>query len=502
MINTEIHAEQPSISTVTRGGAGAQPHTTLSSPPEGGQASARRQQGARLSEHTLPDGLPKPRRYWAAAMLLLAIAITVLDATMVNVALPEISRSLGIDPALVVWIVIAYSLVVVTSLLPLSAVAERVGFRRMFVWGLVLYMLSSVTSATAASFTWLVLSRMAQGLSSAMLMCLFGGLVRNIYPLRGLAKGISLNAMTVGVMAVLGPTLGAFILAAASWHWIFLVNVPLCIAALWGARHLPDVPRNAGRFDWWACLLSVPVFGLSIAGLDILVTAPATGMLCLMGATLAGWLLVRRSRGQPAPLMPVDLLSITPIAYAVGASAFSFAAQMAAFVALPFYFQKTLQYSYAEVGILLGAWSVGVAVMAPVSAALSERYSIALLCGIGAGSMALGVGWLLLFGPGVAFTWPMVAMLLGGVGFGFFQTPNNRALLGGAPRHRSGAAGAIQATTRVFGQSLGTALVGVAFTVGQADGLMLGVLVSVICALVAMAINIARMLSPVPDQEL
>jgi len=96
----------------------------------------------------------------------------------------------------------------------------------------------------------------------------------------------------------------------------------------------------------------------------------------------------------------------------------------------------------------------------------------------------------------------MLAMLLGGVGFGFFQTPNNRALLAGAPRNRSGAAGAMQATTRVFGQSFGTALVGVAFTLSQNHGVAMGVSVSIVCALAAMAINIARYFSPVADLDL
>lgn len=454
------------------------------------------------SSHCLPDGLEIPRRHWAAATLLLALTVTVLDASMVNVALPEIARVLDIDPARVVWVVIAYSLVVVVSLLPLSAVAERIGFRRMFALGMSLFLVSSLASAAATSLAWLIGSRMAQGLSSAMLMCLFGGLVRNIYPLNRLALGISLNAMVVGVMSVLGPTIGAFIVAASSWHWIFLVNVPICVVAFFGVRQLPDVPRNAGRFDWVACLLSIPFFGLTIAGLDALVSAPALAALCLVGAALAGWALVRRSRGQTAPIVPVDLLRITPIAYAVGASGFSFAAQMAAFVSLPFYFKQTMLYSYADVGLLLGAWSVGVAVMAPVAGYMSGRFSVAVLCGIGAAAMALGIFLLLLLPPDVIFMWPMLAMLLGGVGFGFFQTPNNRALLAGAPRNRSGAAGAMQATTRVFGQSFGTALVGVAFTLSQNHGVAMGVSVSIVCALAAMAINIARYFSPVADLDL
>jgi len=431
-----------------------------------------------------------------------AITITVLDASMANVALPAIAASLAVDPSAVVWVVIAYNLTVVATLLPLSAVAERIGFPRMFALGMTVFMVSSLASASSGSLLALTLSRIAQGLGSSMLMCLFGGLVRNIYPLNKLGMGISLNAVVVGLMSVLGPTIGAFILQVASWQWIFLVNVPICIGAFFGARFLPEIPRHGGRFDWIACALSAPVFGLSIVGLDALVKDPLRAAFSLLAAALAGWVLVRRSRGQQAPIVPIDLLRIKPIAYAVGASAFSFAAQMSAFVALPFYFQRVLQFSYAQVGLLLGAWSVGVMVMAPVAGALSARYSVAVLCGLGAAGIALGMLWILLLPVTAGFVWLMLAMLLGGVGFGFFQTPNNRALLAGAPRHRSGAAGGMQATTRVFGQSFGTALVGISFSLTQANGATIGIIASVACALIALGINVVRHFSGLPDLEL
>ncbi len=455
-----------------------------------------------MSNASLPDGLDTPQRHWAALGLMLAIAITVLDSSMANVALPAIAKQLQIDPAAVVWVVIAYNLTVVVSLLPLSAVAERIGFRRMFTIGTTLFMLASIASALSMSLATLIAARVGQGVGSAMLMCLFGGLVRNIYPLNKLGKGISLNAMIVGLMAVLGPTIGAFILQLASWPWIFLVNIPVCTATYFCIRFFPEVPRNRSRFDWVACMLSIPAFGLSIVGLDAVAKDPLRAALCLILAGLAGWALVRRSRGQIAPIVPIDLLRITPIAFAVGASAFSFAAQMAAFVSLPFYFHQELHYSYGEVGVLLGSWSVGVAVMAPVAGYLSDRFSIAVLCGIGAAGIAVGMFWVVMLPAGTAFAWLMAAMLMGGVGFGFFQTPNNKALLAGAPRHRSGAAGGMQATTRVFGQSFGTALVGIAFHISESGGAVLGLAVAIVCALVAVAINVARYLNPAIDLEL
>lgn len=459
-------------------------------------------QSAPSASTTLPDGLAAPRRHWAVATLMLVLTVASLDATMVNVALPAIAADLGIAPSLVVWVMMANSLVVVVTLLPFAAVAERIGFRRMFAIGLTVFMLAAMACTVASSFPTLLAARVVQGLGSSMLMCLFGGLVRNIYPMNKLGFGISLNSVMVGLMAVLGPTIGAFILQVLSWPWVFAFYVPLCFISYFGVRFLPDVPRGKHRFDWWACVLSMLVLGLSIIGLDALAGAPLRALACLAAAVGAGVVLVHRSRSQTAPLVPVDLLRITTVAYAVAASCSSFASAMAAFVALPFYFLNVLGYSYADTGILLGCWSMGVACMAPVAGRLADRHPVSLLCGIGSACMTLGLIWVLLLPQGAAFIWVGASLLLGGMGFGFFQTPNNRAMLLGAPRTRSGAAGGLQATTRVFGQSLGTAFTALAFHASTENGAVLALVVSVVCGLGALAINVARYFSPVPDVEL
>lgn len=449
-----------------------------------------------------PDGLPRPRRHKAVLTLMAVIIIVVLDATMVNVALPNIATTLGITPSHIVRIVIAYNLIIVVTLLPFSSIAERIGFRKMFTIGISIFMVASLAAALSTSLITLTLARIAQGLGSSMLMCLFGGLVRNIYPLRRLAMGISLNATMVGVTAVLGPTIGAWILALASWPWIFLVNVPICLVVYLGIRYLPDVPRARGRFDWIAVALSVPVFGLVILGLDIMGTMPFVASIFILVAISFGRVLLNRSLRQAAPMVPVDLLRIVSIRYAVAASFMLFAAQMSAFVVLPFYFEQILNYSYTDIGIVLGAWACGTAIMAPLAGYFTNRYSVALLCAIGCGGVALGLLLAVVLPANAFFGWFMLAMLIGGIGFGFFQTPNNRALLAGAPRKRSAAAGGLQAITRVFGQGVGTALVAMAFAMGGNRGPQLGLSVAIICALTGMVVNILRYRNPTSDPEL
>lgn len=444
------------------------------------------------SKPAAPDGLPIPRRYWAAATLVVGMSLSVLDTTIANVALPTITVDLNINPADAIWIVNAYTVTVVVMLLPLSALAERVGFRRMFAFGLGLFTLASLGCAMSSSLFTLTLARIFQGIGAASLMCMFGGLVRNIYPLAKLGRGISINATTVALMSVLGPTLGSAILAVAAWPWIFAVNVPIGILALFWVRHLPDVPRNNTRFDLISALLCMVVLGVFIIGIDKLVADPLRGIGMVAVSIAAGVLLVRRASQQTAPLVPVDLLRIKPVAFAVAASSCTFASQMSAFVSLPFYFQSILGRPHLQVGMLMAAWPIGTAVIAPLAGRLSDRYSPATLSGIGAACMSAGLVWVVLLPSDATNSWIMAGMFICGLGFGFFQTPNNRSMISSAPRHRSGAIGGVQATTRVFGQSFGTALVATAFGLSAAHGPVVAMVLSAICAAMAVLVNTVR----------
>jgi len=439
------------------------------------------------------DGLPAPRRYHATATVIAAMALTVLDASSVNVALPEIARSFQTSPASVVWIANAYNLTVLILLFPLSAVTDRIGFKHMFHAGVLLCLGGALAAALSASMTQLLVARMFQGVGTAMLSCLFGGLVRHIHPLSKLGVGISLNAMTVGIAAVLGPVIGSAILSLASWPWIFLLNLPIGLLALLGARSLPNPPTSKRRFDVVAALLSMATLGLFIYGLDDLVQRPWLGLGLMSLAGVLAMVLLRHTRAQPAPLVPVDLLANPVIGFAVASSALLFAAQMGTSVTLPFFFLHVMQRDYLEIGLLMGGWPIGGALMAPLAGRLSDRYSAALLCALGAGVMALGLLLLLLVPVTIPMAWLLLIMVMTGIGFGFFQTPNNRAMLSLAPRDRSAAVGGMQATTRVFGQSVGLAAVGIGFGLSEAGGVYLGLGAALGFAGLGVVINLVRL---------
>lgn len=438
------------------------------------------------------EGLPNPRRRWAALTLLVGIGMSVLDASMSNVALPTIARELNQSAAAVVWIVNAYGLTLVMTLLPMSAIGERTGFKRLFKYGLILFTIASVASSFATSLPWLLVCRVLQGLGGSAIMCLFGALVRHIYPPKMMAQGIGINAMMVGVTSVMGPTIGSFILSIANWHWIFAVNIPIGLIALLGVKYLPDVAPIQGRFDWRSACLSMMTVGLIIVGIDYLSTYTWQSICLIALGGLTGVVLVRRSNQQSAPLVPVDLLKISSLRFAIAASVCTFSAQMATFISLPFYLQQTLQRPQASVGMLMAAWPMGAALIALVAGRMSNMYPVAILSGLGAGAMAIGVGIIILMPAHVSDMWLMLAMGLAGIGFGFFQTPNNRVIIGSAPRHRAGALGGLQATTRVFGQTFGAAMVASAFSLSVSTGPTLGLTVGCCFASVAVLVNVVR----------
>jgi len=412
------------------------------------------------------DGLPQPARAWAMLGCSIAVGMSVLDAAIANIALPAIAADVHADPAASVWVVNAYQLAMVVSILSFAALGDRLGYRRVFLFGVAVFTAGSLGSALSSTLPTLVAARTVQGLGAAGISSVNTALVRFAYPRARLGQGISIITLTVALSAAAGPTVAAAILAVASWPWLFAVNVPfgiLCFAlAQWAA---PYTPRGRYRFDWRAGVLNALTFGALVLGIDALGEGGLTtaAVIEFAVALVAGIALVRRELRRPAPLLPIDLMRIPLFALSVVTSICSYSAQTIAYVALPFYFEAAAGLSQVQTGLLITPWPLVVVFVAPVAGRLSDRYPVAILGGIGMTLMCAGLAllWVAPVGaPGWNIAWRMA---LAGCGFGFFQTPNNRALITSAPPDRSGAASGMVSAARLLGQSIGAALVAVAF---------------------------------------
>jgi len=298
-------------------------------------------------------------------------------------------------------------------------------------------------------------------------------LLRHIYPSKMLGRGLGYNSLVVGLAFTLGPTAASAILSVATWHWLYLINVPLGLLALaLGVRSLPVLPITGHAFDRLAALLCAGLFALLVLGLGTAVHG-AQGALTLgliAVALLCGTLLLRRQAGHPAPMLALDLFKRPVFALSSLTAICAFSAQGLAFVSLPFLLQAVLGHSQVETGFLMTPWPAVVAVMALVAGRLADRVSLGLLCGIGLLMLSLGMAALATLDTGASAFDIGWRMALCGAGFGFFQSPNLKALMTSAPLARSGGASGIVAISRLLGQTLGASLVALCFHLFMASG--------------------------------
>lgn len=451
---------------------------------------------ARIDTAPAADGLDAPRRYWAWTAIILAILLSVLDGTIANVALPTIAADFHSSPSVSIWIVNGYQLAIVVTLLPLASLGEIHGYRRIQTGGVIVFTLASLACAFADSLPALTAARIVQGLGAAGMMSVNAAILRYTMPARKFGTAIGINAFVVAGSATIGPTIAGFVLTWASWPWLFLINVPIGVAAaVIGWFALPDSDRADRRFDWLSALLSAATIGLAILVIDSFAHSLPPMWIAVEVAALVviGVLLVRRELGMTDPLLPLDLLKLPVFSMSVGTSVASFVAQMLAFVSMPFMLQSIFGFEPRAVGLLMMPWPLALAVTAPIAGRLSDRYSPAILGGAGLALLALGLALLALLpddpsAPDIA--WRMV---LCGIGFGLFQTPNNRTLIGAAPRRRSGAASGMLGTARLTGQTIGAALVALLLAQAGIAGAMLALGVASGFACLAAVVSIARL---------
>ncbi len=426
------------------------------------------------------DGLPPRERTRALWVIIPGILVTVLDGTIVNLALPDITRELHATAAQSIWVINAYQIAIIALLLPLATLGDAAGYRRVYLFGMALFTAASVACTFADSLATLALARGVQGVGAAGIMGVNAALVRLTYPRARLGRGIALNSMVVAGGTVAGPSIAAAVLSVASWPWLFAINVPIGVfCLLLGRSALPyNLPRaDTPRISWLDVVLNILMFTLVVLGLDGLGVRPevqgAAGQgvpVWLGAAELAlgvaiGVFYVRRQLKQPLPLFPVDLLRIPVFALSMGTSIGAFCAQMLAYVGLPFLLLDRYGRTHLEAGLLLTAWPVGIAMTALVAGRLIGRLSGGVLGGTGLGLMALGLALLALLPTHPANADIVWRMLICGMGFGLFQSPNNHIILTSAPAHRSGGAGGMLGTARLTGQIMGAVLLAMIFGV-------------------------------------
>lgn len=407
------------------------------------------------------EGLDTAARRWATLSILLGTFIGNLGVSIANVALPAIAADLHAQAAQAIWIVNAYQLAMVIAVLPLASLGEKLGYKRVFMAGLVVFTLASLLCAWAPSLEALVAARIVQGLGAACVSTIVPALLRAVFPPRLVGAGIGYLALTVATSAAIGPSVAAGILSLGSWRWLFGINLPIgLIAIVLAARILPASVPIARSFDLGGALLNALTLTLFVVGGSELGDAHGRGaaiVMLLLGCASAV-VLVHHQRRRSAPLLPLDLLRIPVLRLSVGTSVSSYTAQTMAMLALPFLLVSEMGRSASATGLLMTPWPLVIVVVAPLSGKLSDRFNAELVGAAGLALFSLGLVTLALL-PAAASDLDIVwRVSLCGIGFGLFQTPNNRLMLTSAPRERSGAAGGLMTMSRMVGMTAGAAI--------------------------------------------
>ena len=420
---------------------------------------------------------PKSRQETSGKWIVLGIVaigvfMATLDASIVNISLPRISlyfqAHLG---GMVQWVIIAYLIVVASSLLTLGRLSDMIGRKALWVTGLALFTAGSALCGAAPSLLFLVIARAFQGIGGAMIMSVSPAMVTHAFPAGQRGRALGIIGATVAIGTSAGPTLGGIITQALSWRWIFYVNVPVGIIGITATiRHLSEPIRLRGakkKFDpIGAALLSISMTLLMLAmsfGREAGWLSPAIiGLFAAAAVLIVAFVLFERRMEHP--IVDLSIFRNRLLSAALVSSFLSFLSLFAVMFLMPFYLEDLLLLRPDHAGLVLTAVPLTISLVAPLSGWLSDRFGSRVLSSLGLAVASTGLFFLSRLTQQESFLdiiWPLI---LAGLGQALFQSPNNNAIMSSVPENRIGIASGFLATVRVLGQGFSVALAGAIFT--------------------------------------
>jgi DHA2 family multidrug resistance protein-like MFS transporter len=461
--------------------------------------AGKRRIAVAMSERLTSDGLPLPRRYGAIAALGCGSALVIIDGGVANVALPTIARDLGVAPSSVVSIVTVYQVMLVMLLLPFSGLGERIGLKRTYQAGQIIFALATLLCFFARSLPFLLVVRAAQAIGAAGVLSVSSALLRQTYPAAQLGRGLGINSVIVTSSAAIAPTVGGLVLAVAPWPWVFASAIPFALVSIALGRALPDPKPGSAHLDLAGSIMCAAMFGLIIGGAESFVhgDSPVVSAGIVVAGAVIGWFFVRRELQATAPILPVDLLARPIIALSAFGSLTAFTASMTLLVSTPFRL-SALGFNATQIGACIAPWPLTNMIVAPLSGFLSDRIPAGILGGVGMAVTLVALALLATMPADPTYLDVAWRMALCGSGFGLYLPPNARLVVGSAPRSRAAAAGGLVSTVRLTGQTTGATLAAALLAAGVGAGAV-PPLVAAGLALVAGICSIARLRPSVRD---
>ena len=406
----------------------------------------------------------------------LGLALVAINHRAIQIALPTLTHVFHADLSFIQWVLLVYDLAVIGLVLTLGRLGDLFGRKWTYIFGFLLFVVSSALCGLAQSSGQLIAFRVLQGIGGALILANGRALVTiNALPSeRGKALGITSTAYHVGYM--IGPTLGGFIIDTSGWRWIFFMTIPVGLACAYFAwRVLHERERGAGRVKIDIAgagylLLTNICFVYALNQLPHLgIGHPVVWSFFLLSlATLA--LFIRAEQKAENPILHLSLFRNRLFRASNLSLFFVTATQSAIGVLLPFYLQNLRGFTATQIGWIIIASSVVIILIAPLAGWLSDRFGSRLLCSSGAAIIVVGQSMIASFTLQSSIFQLVLPQVLIGLGWALFNSPNQSAIMSAVSRDQVGAASGMTVTTARIGGAIGIALSGAIMTYALVAG--------------------------------
>ena len=403
-----------------------------------------------------------------AGVVILGTIMTVLDLTVVNVAIPTLASDLGASIPAIQWVMTGYMLAFAT-VIPLTGwAAERFGARRAWIFALLLFLAGSVLAGAAWSIGSLIAFRVLQGLGAGMILPIGQTILAQAAGPQRMGRVMSVIGVPMLLAPVFGPLLGGAIIGAASWRWIFFINLPVGLAAVVAARRLLPAESGSGargglRLDVRGLLLLSPgiamfLYGMSEAGGHGGFGNPRTSVAVLAGLALIGLFFWHAAGRGGQALIDVSLLRRRGFGAAAAVNLLLMVALFGSLILIPLYYQQVRHEGAVAIGLLLAPQGLGAALALPLAGRLTDKFGAR---GVASAGMVLAVLGMLAYaqvGPGTSYLYLSAALLVIGAGVGATVVPSMAAAFQALSRVETPRATSALNVIQRLGGAVGTAL--------------------------------------------
>ena len=411
------------------------------------------------------DSNPNNRKWIILLAVGMGAFLATIDGGIVNIGLNTLVKEFGKPLVVTEWVVLSYMLTVSSLMLSIGRLGDMLGKKKLYLAGMVIFTAGSVLCGLSPTIYWLIGFRVLQAIGSAILMALGTAMVTEAFPdnERGKALGIFGTLVSIGIIA--GPTIGGIILESLPWNWLFFVNLPVgVLGVLLVSKYVPSSrPGNKQHFDFaGAIILFISLCSL-LFSLSLIqgggFSNPLTFIfMAVFLVTLIIFILVENRAKEPMIDLTIFKNRLFSVNLITGFSAFVVTA--GTFIILPLYLQNVLNFGPRQSGLMMAITPLMVAFTAPIAGSLSDRFGSRVITSIGLAILLIGQIAVSTLSADTSVAGYLLRFVPVGIGIGLFQAPNNSAVMGSAPRERSGVASSLLSLTRTIGQTTGIALLG------------------------------------------